>query len=309
MKGTLKTLVYIGILVISILLATESYAQTNEKKGGLEVNPAYSDLTLKKNEVQKKIQLKYTNLSDTPANLTISIYNYGQKDKTGETIIFDKDDLSSGNSLSEYISISPPNISLLPHEAGVVEVTISNGKDLSPGGHYGAIVARVEQEVNTQNVPIVAPSITSLLLLKKEGGELYDMRVNGVEGALSTFVFSYPQLFNLSFENKGNVHLILYGTAEIKDLFGRQLYKGVVNSSSLIVYPKNTRSLPLQLNPVKISFPLSINTLTVDGTDSLHKIKYHYQKKFAYVNVLFILGAVVFGYICWFKIIRKRKNS
>ncbi len=167
-----------------------------------------------------------------------------------------------------------------------------------PGGHYAAIVAAVNQESSPQNQPIVAPSVSSLLLLKKEGGEKYGNEVQGVEDALPTFVFSYPQLFNLGFKNTGNVHLILYGNAQIKDLFGRVIYNGVLNTSSLIIFPQNSRALPIQLNPVEASFPISINTLVVKGDDSLHKTSYLYQKKFVYVNILVTASTLFLVMIC-----------
>ncbi|MFC1789717.1 hypothetical protein ACFLYY_01935 [Patescibacteria group bacterium] len=105
-------------------------------------------------------------------------------------------------------------------------ITISAPQDAEPGGHYGAIFASVlpeslekDQETNQGQVSIVA-----------RAGILFFVRVSGdvkEEGNLTElslqkkFYEKGPIPFELIYENTGSVHLVPYGTIEIKNLLGK----------------------------------------------------------------------------------------
>lgn len=308
MKKQAKILTYSIFLVFLITALTGVSAQTMPQKKGLQVNPAIYDITLIPKEKEKQITFNYTNISDQSVVLILSVYNYNLKDHSEGEVIFDKDASNKARSLIPYISLEPLQLSLAPKKSGVVTATIRNAEELSPGGHYAAVVAEINQDGASKNIPIVAPSVSSMLLVKKEGGEKYGLGFNGIQEQFLPFVFTYPQLFHLSFTNSGNVHLIVYGSVEQRDMFGRLLYKGVVNTSSLTIFPQKSRSLPVQMTKVSFSFPISINKLVVNGTDSLKKVSYHYEKTFVYVNIwaLLVLVVVIFLIINMLKKVRRK---
>ena len=272
---------------------------------GLTVSPAYVDVNILDTQLSKDLEFVYTNHSQTTVTLQMLPIDFKQTDPLG-TIGFVQAGVGSYSySLASFLSFSTDSIIIPPGEHQTVAVKVTNRPDLSPGGHYAAVVAKlVPSTTDTSAIggeTTVAPSISSLIFLRKTGGERYNLSLKEVSG-FASWNFGYPDALRLEFQNEGNVHLVPYGTAEIRDMFGRLLYKGVLNNSSSIILPESRRIIYTNLDKITWSWPLSVNTLTIRGKDSLDKTVYIYNDSGFYIDpwaigVIVLFVVILIGYL------------
>lgn len=276
------------------------------ERGGLTVEPAYSEIVLSTKDDQKTLTLKYTNNSDKPVKLDLFPYDYKQINEKGQLEFEVKD--SYEYSLVSYLSFEASSIEVGPKETRSFNIVIKNRPDITPGGHYAAVIARVSPEASGSANALVTPALSSLILLRKTGGEVFDIKLSKADFPSSAVVFSIPDYITADFYNTGNIHLIPYGTVEITDIFGRKLYESQLNIDSNIILPGTKRFIKNNLREVNRPFPVSLNKLSIKGQDSLKKTKYFYYDTFLYINpwVGVALGVVV-GLFIYLKYAKKRK--
>lgn len=270
-----------------------------ELSGPLEVYPAMVEVVLDRPGEEKLVELTYVNHSRQALNLEIFPIDFKQQDDFGAIGFLGQEAGSYSYSLSSFLSFEGNRLVLDPGEERKFVVLVKDRPDLSPGGHYAAVVARLLPGQETDGVTKITPSISSLILVRKTGGERFNLSLLDLDWPRRSVVFRYPQTITPRFQNEGNIHLIPYGRLEIRDLFDRLLYKGVVNTSSLRIFPSSRRYIKVDPKPIQASLPLSLNSLTVVGQDSLKKTHYLFQESFIYVHpglLVFLggaLGAVV----------------
>lgn len=259
----------------------------------LQVAPAYAEVTLEKPDETQKLELTYTNNSQSLLELELFPIDFKQADDLGSIQLLPAPG-SYSYSLSSFLSLESRSIILEPGQEKSFIVTIRNRQDLSPGGHYAAIVAKITHS-DTEKVsePKLQPAVSSLILLRKVGGERFNMSLKDVNWPGSSLIFSYPRQVLLTFQNEGNIHLIPYGRIDVKDMFGRLLYKGIINTGSLAVFPESRRHIYVDLEKIERQSPLSINTFTVTGEDSLKKTPYTFKETFIYIDPILLIGVLV----------------
>lgn len=276
-------------------------AQPKDSKqlGALEVAPAIVEVLLDKAK-SKEVVLTYTNHSKQALSVDIFPIDFRQKDGVGALSFVGQESGSYSYSLSSYLSFDSRTLELSAGEAKDITVRVNDRADLSPGGHYAAVIARVVGRDGDTEETKVAPSISSLILLRKVGGERFNLSLRDSSYPSNNIVFSNPSRIQLTFRNEGNVHLVPYGRVEVKDMFGRLLFKGVINSSSFRVFPSAIRLIPVDLHQLDAWYlPISINTLSIKGEDSLKKTTFSYRESYLYVNP-WTLGIAIFLAVVFF---------
>lgn len=297
---------------------------TEGVEGAIEASPVFTEVVLEAPGETEEIELLYKNNSDETITLEIFPIDFRQADLTGAVNFLGVESGSFSYSLSSFLSFESNTISLDPGQERVFKVAVTNRADMSPGGHYAAVIARLRPDfakdssgtqgpgtqgpggqgpIGNQNTSLsevsdlgrasVAPSISSLILLRKVGGERFNLSLSDSAFPDNFVVFNYPLTIISTFRNEGNIHLVPFGRAEVKDIFGRVLYKGIVNASSLRVFPETRRYINIEMSRTAWSFPISVNTFTIKGEDSLKKTKYAYQESFVYINPWFGGGVVI----------------
>jgi hypothetical protein len=291
--------------------ASEVWAGANlpvrEKRGfGLEVVPARLEVVLGKAGEEKKVELTYINHTDQRLNLEIFPIDFKQGYEGAMTFL-NQQAGSYSYSLASFLSLESDRLDLEPGKQRVFSVKVKNRQDLSPGGHYAAVVAKLSQaQGEGEKMAQIAPSMAALIFLRKTGGERFNLSLKSVDWPQRLVVFSYPRHLNLLFQNEGNVHLFPYGRFEIRDFAGRLLYKAVVNTSSLAVFPESRRRIKVYPKIVQKSLPVSLNKISVKGEDSLKKTNYVYQETFIYLNPLLISGGGGVGLFLLMLVRRRR---
>lgn len=281
--------------------------QQAEKKG-LEVDPAFQEVTISPQEREKNIIITLTNHQSESINLELFPVTFNPRDSSG-LAQFEVDESGSYSySLSSYIVLPYRDITLQPGEHKDVQLIIQNRQDMPSGGTYVALIAR-QKKIETSDTATILPSISSMIFIHKTGGEIYNLRLKDISFPNSPFHMTYPKHLKLTFQNEGNIHLIPRGRVEIRDVLGRLVAKGVINTASAYVFPSSQRSVDVQLDTISTQLPISLNTITVQGTDSLHKTTFILSDTFLYIHPLVVAGisliSILFMYYLW---ICKRRN-
>lgn len=279
--------IFIGLLVfVSFFIVPKSFANT------IRIEPAYIDVSLTEKDSEKTFDFFITNNSKEQISLELSTIDFRSTDPYGAIGFLGKEITDYSYALSSFLSFETNSIELDPYERKKVIITVKNRQDLSPGGHYAAIIVR-QRNFEDNEKTLISPAVSSLVYLIKAGGERYNLSFKGVSFPKIPIVFSFPATYNLLLQNDGNVHLIPYGRAEITDIFGRLIHKGIINENSIRVLPQARRYIPAYSRKVGLSWPISINKINIVGRDSIDKTKFSYSEYFLYINPIF-LGVIIF---------------
>lgn len=305
MKNSARLLV---LVTIFILAKQAVFAELPAPKGSIQVTPAFVDIELAEGEQEKKLEISYINHSNTAVTLEMSAIDFKQQGERGEIGFLGQSSGSYSYSLSSFLSFESNQIQLGPGEKRVFKVTVANREDLSPGGHYAAVIAKVVPDGQVDNTSVL-PSVSSLILIRKTGGERFNLSMIKANWPPSFISFTYPKVVELLFQNEGNVHVIPYGKVEVRDMFGRLLSKGTINSASLVIFPEVRRYIDAEMIRVGRSFPVSFNTVTIKGQDSIKKVDYINANTYVYINPYFLGIIVILGIFGVISLLKKRKGK
>lgn len=275
--------IFLVLVVFIFFVPQPSFAQM---KSGIEVQPSYVDVDLRAEEGQEEITISYTNHSQNSIILELYPMDFRSTNPSGGIGFVGQNVEEYSYSLSSFLSFETNRLDLEPGETKTLQIAARNRQDLTPGGHYAAVIARQLQEDSSQT--IVSPAVSSLIFLRKIGGESYNLSLKEMSWP-RTVSFSYPPTITLLFQNEGNTHLTPTGRMEVKDIFGRLLFAGNLNEGFVKVLPESQRFIPVYLRQVSPNFPLSINTLTLRGTDSFKKVTFQRTDVFVYIHPLVLL--------------------
>ncbi len=284
-----------------VLLFGSSGVKAQTESSGLKITPAFIEVVIEELGAEETIKLNLENQTEEELQLQLFPLDFRQDDfQTGIKFLPTGEDYSY--SLVSYLKLASNSMILGPKEEKELEVTISDQQDLSPGGHYAAVVARIVNDFDSgeKKTTKLTPSLASLLLVSKKTGARYNLSLKQVSWPKSVLVFSYPDELELEFQNEGNIHLIPYGRVVIKDILGRNVYTGSINHSSSIIFPQSRKKFPAKIKKSLWKLPISINNLFINGQDSIKKVNYEYHDTFLYINpaalVVLLLGL---GYMGW----------
>lgn len=278
-----------------------------KNSGGLAVMPAVTEVTLNKPDQSKPIEIEYTNHNKQKMRLELFAMDFKQNPDNPNLLFLNESQLDNPYSLVSYLQFDSHLLQLEPGETQKVIVRAVNEQELSPGGHYAAIIAREVSDWNVKtNTSVFSPAVSTLVLLRKKGGERFNLSLKQVQWPSKMLVTRYPTEIMLTFQNQGNIHLVPYGRLEIRDQFNRLISKGILNRNSARVFPEGTREIPAYFIKTAPSWPLSINTLTLQGQDSLKKVSYQHRDSFIYFDYRLILGLLlVIGFFLFRKLKKK----
>ncbi len=299
---------FVFFVVLGLLLRNQAVLAVDHKDGSLEIVPAYLEVSLEKANETKQIHIDLTNHSSHHVALEMFPIDFKQRDLDGLTTFIGQQEGSYSYSLASFLSFESNRVELDPGEKKPFVVQIKNRSDVSPGGHYAAIIARLINESMSSGSTYVAPSVSSLIYLSKTGGDKYKISLNDVSWPINSVVFSYPVYMQLTMQNEGNVHLVPYGLMEIKDNFNRRLFKGIINNNSARILPESRRNIDVDISRLTWSWPVSFNTMTITGHDSLNKVTYSRTKKFLYIHPLFVMLLLVGVGLCFRLLVLRKKK-
>ena len=311
MKTKNKFLLFI-FLVVGILFLRNNYALAQNDAHGFSITPFFQEINISKDQNEVPFSIEVRNNTDTAIVLRVSVLDFGTLDESGGVAFLGQsDNLKYG--LASWISLQNDTLVINPGETQNLKGNIENKDSLSPGGHYGAIYFKTEDNEKItdekQNIAFDS-SFASLLFVRKIGGEIFELNLNSKE--YDSSVFNMPNSVKLRFQNSGNVHIAPRGIVEIADPFGRIVQKGIINEQSGIVLPETFRLFTIKMMDLTEAFVPGRYKLSIeyryDGKDDFTKD----ISSFFFVPPIFILSILVLtaiGIAAYFRKKRKIKTN
>jgi hypothetical protein len=290
------------ILVLSclFLLLPLNIPGATAATGSLGISPILQEITLEEGVERKAIVVELANNTASVQTLTLEVRDFGSLDDSGG-VAFLGTDTEVEYGLRSWASLDKDRISLDPGQKQKVTVFIENRESLSPGGHYGALVATVAQEGGLEGESsevALKSALSSLFFLKKMGGEVYALEAERL--TVTGTLWKPFQSADLRFKNAGNVHAVPRGTVEVVDPKGDVVFKGNINQSSYRLLPESFRTIPTQLIGVKTPWLPGTYKVTAtfraEGTDDMKTITldfFWYLPLAGLALVIFLLAAIL----------------
>lgn len=207
---------------------------------GLTISPPLRDVTLGPGLLETSAELTLQNNTDQAVRASLRLADLRALGQYGGNSLDKAGGLAGKYDLANWISLPDGDtVTIASKQTVTVKVKIVNRSDLSPGGHYGAIIVTTSpSKTTTQSNVSLNQQLVSLLFIKKLGGENY-----GLQLASSDFKKSGGIVNELktTFKNTGNVHVVPRGYVEVTDPTGQVVSKGIINQDSAIILPDSSR--------------------------------------------------------------------
>lgn len=214
---------------------------------GFTVTPMLQEIALEEDEPSETYKAEITNETAETTTFEVSVIDFGSLDESGGVAFLGATgELERKYALASWMQPEASEITINSGETRTVKVRIENRENLSPGGHYGALVFKNTglPKADTPNVAI-NQIFASLVFVKKTGGALYNLRLSSLD--LPASYLTFPARLVPRFENIGNVHVTPRGEVRVLDPIGRAVFRGVLNEGSVIILPETFREYPIKL--------------------------------------------------------------
>ena len=311
-KNTLTWQTYFGLsllLVFGQFLSLPVHAQTTVD--AIQVEPIYQELTIEDGVASISGQLQLTNATAVDQNFEVFAVDIKQFDANGQVVLADKPISGTQFSLAQFISLPTPNYTAKSGEKISIPFFIRDSTELSPGGHYAVLVARLTTQAAAVGTQQVLPAISSFVLVRKVGGELYNVSLKQLSFASRSLLFQVPTSTQLHLSNQGNTHIIPRGTVEFHDLFGRITHRGIINENSVFVFPGTERELTVPIRKLKQAWPFMLYTVHVTGRADPGNAQFSQSASLVILDPFFLVLVLVILFMFMFllrKILKRRKS-
>jgi hypothetical protein len=279
-----------GALIIG--LAQKVSAETT-------ISPTWLELELGPDSTSTTSAVSIANTSQNTLTVTLSAFEIRQEDEFGSVSFVTQPQVQS-NSFNTFFSFNPSTFELQPNQKKSVSVSVRNSPDLKPGGHYASLLAKLTTDESLPQ-PRISPALSTLVLLRKTGGERYQLSLTNLEELPQGFFWQLPSEVALTFQNDGNVHDRPYGRIEIFDGFGRLVRQSPINIGSAFVLPQNRRQISHQLRSVEPSLPVGIFRLHIAGRAERGLSTLAQETVFFYLDwrLLLVIAVSMAGSLFW----------
>lgn len=267
----------------------KTFAQ-NTLEGTFTLEPLFQNIQIEETESSVPVSFVLHNHTNRPQEIEVFALDFQQIDEQGNISFVDK--ANHNHALASYIRISDPTITLQPNTSASISAEVINSVDLSPGGHYAAVIIR-HQQPKVDDQQQVLMGLSSLVFLHKKGGEQYHLSLSRTSLSNTFLSFKLPQHLEYHFSNEGNMQLIPIGKTEIKDMFGRVVAEGLVNDSSRYILPESQKTFIGKIEPRKPLLPISLLTINTFGDNSLRTTPYQQQAVMVYLDWRFVVGVII----------------
>lgn len=234
---------------------------------GLTVSPPLKEITLGPGLLETTTEVTLQNNTNQPISAHLQLIDLKALGDFGGNSI-DKANLSDSYNLANWMELAGSDtVDIQSGKTSTATVKINNKSDLTPGGHYGALIITSASGTGVKSEINITQQLVSLIFVKKLGGEKYGLELKGIDkkGA------DIPQELTTTFKSTGNVHVIPRGYIEIRDPSNTLIAKGILNEDSNMILPGNERRFVTLLQPVSAAKKAGKYKITVfyryDGQD------------------------------------------
>lgn len=241
-----------------------AYAKEKEPET-IVLQPTFQEVTLEEASISAQAIITVKNQTKVDQQFSIFAVDISQMDADGNVILSDKPVAGNDYALANFLTIEPSSIVLKSEQSNDISITISNLQDLSPGGHYAAIVVKGVPFTQAEDRQTILPALSSFLLVRKKGGERYHLSLKSVTEGSHLIWWKLPTNLELLFENQGNVQTAPRGEVKVIDMFHRKVVEGTINEGSKIVLPQSQRKLETNLRKILWAWPVMAYNVHIGG--------------------------------------------
>jgi len=237
-------LIIAAILAASIFCSAERTIAQNDRLA-LTIRPPLVKVNMNPGESWSST-IQVVNNNPMPVAVLPIVKDY-ISNESGAIKFIDQEDMDSDVKsryfLSEWIAIDPQSIEIPAGKSVEIPYSIMLPADISPGGHYAAILIGTMPTDEIQGTGISVSSMMASLLMLRVKGEIVE-KARILDFSSDKALYQNPSLnFKVNFENLGNIHLQPQGDIRIFDMFGKA--RGIIainqNSDAGNVFPESSR--------------------------------------------------------------------
>jgi hypothetical protein len=241
--------IVLGVLASSPLAAQAVTVKPDNRVQGITMSPPLKEVTLGPGLLEADTTVTLKNTSGQDLSATVQAVDFKSLDEYGGVSLENVGAPATKYSLAKWMHLPAGNMVDLPKgQTETIPVTIENTKDLTPGGHYGAVLISVTStNAQAPNTVGFKQQLVSLIFVKKLGGEVYGLQLASLKPDTTAAV---PEAITLHFKSTGNVHVVPRGYVTVTDPHGKLVAKGIINEASTIILPGTERQLVTLLQPI-----------------------------------------------------------
>lgn len=229
------------LMVAGFLCTAHSLMGRVSAAGSLTIAPAFARISISQTEPVQDIAIALKN--DYQSTIVVAAAFSAVDISNGALVPADTGDTS----IISALSVSRPEFTLEPGQSVNVGVRVTNVDSLAPGGHYAALLFKQRTEAS-QQVPL-EPAISVALFVVKEDGAVRDVAAK--LSPLRTITTGLPKTVDVTFSTSGNVDVVPHASVSIVRTVSTNIFsQGVVNESSVPLYPGKELTLRTELTPV-----------------------------------------------------------
>ncbi len=298
-----------GLLIIAFALVGLNSVlaqQPNEGQGsGLSISPTRTELNIARGE-SEKVQISLRNITRGPIVAKPFINDFEADNETGEPKLYK--DVNQRNSASVFPFIKGlQDITLAPGESKELTYDVQIPNDAAPGGYYGALAYRAvpadQAGPNAGEVALTA-NVASLVLIEVPGDITEQVQLTSIKAykgdKAGSFFLTAPDKVGVSINNQGNSFAKPFGSINVTDMFGKEVYKYELNNQSPRgnVLPKSSRTFKDDLKNIKKPGRYTVTANVSYGSGGvilIHKATFWYMPLWLIVLLVVVLAAILLG--------------
>lgn len=296
--------------IITLVNTGSTYAAN-----GLTVSPPLKEITLGPGLIETTTEVILQNNTSQQISAHLQLVDLKALGTYGGTSI-DKAGLPDKYDLANWMTLPDGDtLTISSGQTVKAKVKIMNRSDLTPGGHYGAVIITSSGSGGVKSDVNISQQIVSLLFIKKLGGEVYGLHL----GQMTYKGSDIPQEITLPFSATGNVHVVPRGYIEVTDPAGKLISKGIINQDSSLILPGSTRQFVTLMQPISAANKPGRYKITAyyryDGQNEFTKQTMYFNHGNQFVQWLIIgatvviIGAVLFFVFKTVRRVRSRKTQ
>ena len=245
--GTLLAICSLSPLAVAAAPAPES-AAVPVPKSGITITPSQKELIVSSGLINARTDVVLTNNSGRDLDAVLRLVDFKSFNDSGG-LAFSPGVSSDRYGLANWMELpNGPTVHLTNGQSTTVPVVVVNRFDLTPGGHYGAVVVTFGTDGNPvdSSKARFKQELVSLLFVKKLGGEDYALQLQSFKADSA----SAPKSATMRFKATGNVYVVPRGYVSVTNRDGTELARGTINPESSIVLPGVGREFTTQLQSI-----------------------------------------------------------
>lgn len=300
------------LLVLPALALSGRAAGAAPAATGITISPAFQMVTIQPSASEQPVVFKITNNRPVAQDLSFAVRDFNTLNESGGLFFVGTNPtaLQKKYGLAKWFSLPTTSLTIPAGQTATLNASIVNLPDLSPGGHYGALMISLGDGNSAGKVGL-QPIASSLLFVTKPGGDTHRLGLSSV--SFSHTLFKLPGSVNLRFHNDGNTHLVPRGNVYLEDPSGKVISKGIINDDSGIILPETYRRYFVPMRTIASSNKVGKYKLRIDyrfdGFDGYRS----YQKSFWHLpTIAAALAVVIFvvaGGVFWHFRPRRHKSD